>query len=393
LLTDAGDLNEDTKKALVNWEIKNVYILGGQGVISSGVEREISAMGISVNRIGGTDRYDTAKDIVNKFGSSPQFLTVATGKDYHNALIASVYAGKENEPLMLFDSDCSSVTKDFLNNKSLTVVGDEKLNLNSYDFSDLPTAGIPAEEEVTPLEQTTGAALFNYNLVADSQKHGGLTSMAYFDLTTGELSGINIDTPVNIGTEYNLLSNLYIYYQRSKGLMNGNAQVSYTRTSTGATMIKTLAQVQKMTLVAGDADAMTAIAKLIKGDNFNAFVGSIVGNINGGYTPKQMVQIMARVYAFINTNTDLAKEFRANLQDQTVGVMLNQANLPNNIEVIHRAYTDLDYGINGDCMILLGSHPYVMFIQYNSKDTSNNNWLGGYIKDVYNHVNGISIGS
>lgn len=394
LLTDAANLNEDTKKALADWGIKNVYILGGQGVISSSVESEISAMSISVNRIGGIDRYDTAKAIIDKFSSLPQFLTVATGKDYHNALVASVYASKENAPLMLFDSDCSSTTKDFLNNKSLTAVGNDDLGLNSYDFSDLPSSGIPAVIEVIYDKSTfsgqTGAALFNYNLMSDSQKHGGLTSMAYFDLTTGELSGINVDTPVSTGTGYTLMSNLYIYYQRSKGLMNGNDQVSYKRTSTGATMIKTLAQVQKMILVDSDADAMEAIDPLIKGDNFNAFVGSIVGNQNGGYTPKQMIQIMARVYAFINTNTDLAREFKANLQDQTVGDMLSQANLPNNTEVIHRAYTELNYGVNGDCMIVLGAHPYVMFIQYNSKDASNNRWLGGYVKDVYNHVNGSS---
>ena len=124
LLTDAGTLNEQSKQALRDWGITNVYVLGGTGVVSTDIENELKDMGISLTRLGGLDRYETSQKVVKNFDSSLDKFTVVTGKDFHNALVASVYAEKIDHPLVLEDNDCSQTVKSLVKDKDLLIVGD-----------------------------------------------------------------------------------------------------------------------------------------------------------------------------------------------------------------------------------------------------------------------------
>jgi putative cell wall-binding protein len=125
LLTEKDSLNSTTKNALVNWGIKDVFVLGGVGVISTNVEQELRDMGISVIRIGGVDRYDTSKKINEYFNKDLNKFTLVTGKDYHDALVASPYANKVNYPVILMDMDCSVDTKNFVKDKDFIIVGND----------------------------------------------------------------------------------------------------------------------------------------------------------------------------------------------------------------------------------------------------------------------------
>ncbi|OAA87785.1 cell wall-binding repeat-containing protein [Clostridium ljungdahlii] len=131
LLTNENSLNEQTKQALKDWGIQRVNILGGEFVMSSNIYNELLDMGVTVSRFGGADRYQTSQAIVNNFDSSTEGLTLATGKDFHNALVASVLAGKMNYPLTLIDNDCSSTEKSFVENKNLIIVGDYGLAIDT----------------------------------------------------------------------------------------------------------------------------------------------------------------------------------------------------------------------------------------------------------------------
>ncbi|OAA87782.1 cell wall-binding repeat-containing protein [Clostridium ljungdahlii] len=135
LLTDGNSLNEQSKQALKDWGIEHVNILGGEFVMSSNILNELVDMGITVNRFGGTDRYQTSQAMVNNFASSTEGLTLATGKDFHNALVASVLAGKMNYPLTLMDNDCSSTEKSFVENKNLIIVGDYGLTVDEPGYT------------------------------------------------------------------------------------------------------------------------------------------------------------------------------------------------------------------------------------------------------------------
>jgi putative cell wall-binding protein len=124
VLTGKNSLNPVTDNALREWNIKTVYIAGGTGVISQGVEDTLKKKGITVKRLAGKNRYETAKTIINNFKAGTDSLVIASGQDFKNALAGSVYGYKTNKPVMLFDKNTEESIKEFVwNKKSLVCFG------------------------------------------------------------------------------------------------------------------------------------------------------------------------------------------------------------------------------------------------------------------------------
>lgn len=107
LFSGQDSLRPDTLQALKDWGIKNVVIVGGTGVISSAVEDTLKGMGITVTRLAGQDRYETALEIIKHFAPSEGYksISVCTGENYADALTGAVLAAKNNIPLVLVSKD------------------------------------------------------------------------------------------------------------------------------------------------------------------------------------------------------------------------------------------------------------------------------------------------
>jgi putative cell wall-binding protein len=106
VFTGSDRLNEQTKKALQDWKIKKVILLGGSGAISLAQEQELKALGITVERIGGADRYQTSLAIVKYFaarepGGVYTKAAIATGENYPDALAGAAFAAIQNCPVLL----------------------------------------------------------------------------------------------------------------------------------------------------------------------------------------------------------------------------------------------------------------------------------------------------
>ncbi len=122
LLTEKNKLNNDVKNQLKNLQVKNVIIVGGTGIISKDVESELENLGISIERIFGTDRYKTSLKIGEKIGLN-NGVVVANGQGYADALAMAPIAGSKQMPILLTPND--KLTSDTM----------EFLNKNSYDKS------------------------------------------------------------------------------------------------------------------------------------------------------------------------------------------------------------------------------------------------------------------
>ncbi|MFD5865236.1 cell wall-binding repeat-containing protein [Agromyces sp. NPDC127015] len=89
-----------------------IVIVGGTGVVGSSVATTLSKLG-SVQRIAGSDRYDTNRRLVRAFfeadGYSADVAAIATGRDYPDALAASAAAGDMTMPIVLVDGKARSV--------------------------------------------------------------------------------------------------------------------------------------------------------------------------------------------------------------------------------------------------------------------------------------------
>lgn len=109
LLTAPRSLPSVTADVLKTTSTKKVVILGGTGVVSTGVESKIKQLvpTATVTRQAGADRYATAAVVANATwpnGSKKAFF--ATGADFPDALSATPAAGLNDAPILLTTQTC-----------------------------------------------------------------------------------------------------------------------------------------------------------------------------------------------------------------------------------------------------------------------------------------------
>ncbi|MBV7273456.1 cell wall-binding repeat-containing protein [Clostridium sp. PL3] len=117
LLTDTNRLTDSTKQKIQDLQIKNVFIVGGSGVVSSNVETELKGMGISVKRIWGQDRYETSVNVAKELGTF-KGVFVVNGEYYEDALSAAPIAAKLQYPIILVEkNNVPDMVKKYINNQ------------------------------------------------------------------------------------------------------------------------------------------------------------------------------------------------------------------------------------------------------------------------------------
>lgn len=106
-------IEPETLSKLKSVGTSKVTIVGGTGAVSQGVENSLKAAGIQVERIAGTDRYDTAFRVFDYMKANGKLklnargephVFVATGRDFPDALAASAVAAKIGTAVILADT-------------------------------------------------------------------------------------------------------------------------------------------------------------------------------------------------------------------------------------------------------------------------------------------------
>jgi len=99
LLTGAGNaLDAATKAELVKLAVKTVYVTSGTAVIKQTVLNELKTMAITVESLGGNDKYDTSVNIAKKMVGVTK---VAVVNGLQDALSIAAIASAANEPILL----------------------------------------------------------------------------------------------------------------------------------------------------------------------------------------------------------------------------------------------------------------------------------------------------
>lgn len=106
LLSGRSSLEKGVNEELNRLGVENVYIIGGTGVISEAVEKQLAESGMKVKRLFGVDRYETslavADYIADNAGSGfKKEIVVATGDDFPDALSIAAIAAKKGMPIIL----------------------------------------------------------------------------------------------------------------------------------------------------------------------------------------------------------------------------------------------------------------------------------------------------
>ncbi|PWV46422.1 putative sugar-binding protein, partial [Finegoldia magna] len=85
LLTENGQLNETTKKAIKDWGIEKVTIIGGKTQVSETIEETLQNSGLKVERLAGRTRVDTALEVAKAVNSDPDKVIFANKTAYPDA--------------------------------------------------------------------------------------------------------------------------------------------------------------------------------------------------------------------------------------------------------------------------------------------------------------------
>jgi len=104
LLTAPGRLPAVTRQEILRLNAFNAIILGGSNAVSDDVADALRAMGLEVERIAGSDRFDTAVRIASRLApNGVNTAIVASGRNFPDALAAAPYAAVAGYPILLVE--------------------------------------------------------------------------------------------------------------------------------------------------------------------------------------------------------------------------------------------------------------------------------------------------
>lgn len=104
VLTKRWQLNSSAIDELKRLNVKNAYIIGGTGVISTNIEKQLKDMNITWTRLAGQDRYQTSVKVAELLGTN-NGIVVATGENFPDALGIAPIAAKLGMPVLLSQRD------------------------------------------------------------------------------------------------------------------------------------------------------------------------------------------------------------------------------------------------------------------------------------------------
>jgi putative cell wall-binding protein len=103
LFSNTQTLTPATGTEIARLKPAKVVILGGTGAVSQTIENQLR-QSYTVQRIGGADRYETAAKIAAELGFKGK-VVIATGEDFHDALVAAPLAAYKGIPMLLTTKD------------------------------------------------------------------------------------------------------------------------------------------------------------------------------------------------------------------------------------------------------------------------------------------------
>ena len=134
VLNGVNKLDATVAQYLKDVKAEKVTIIGGNTAISGAVQNELEKMGLTTERISGTNRYETSVKVLQHFYKANnedaiKDVFLASGENFADALVASVPAALYARPILLTAKDnLPKVVKDAIESKDygikeVTVVG------------------------------------------------------------------------------------------------------------------------------------------------------------------------------------------------------------------------------------------------------------------------------
>ncbi|AND42249.1 cell wall-binding repeat-containing protein [Cytobacillus oceanisediminis] len=315
LLTHAGKLTSVTKQEIIRLNAKSVTIVGGKASVSDQVITELRAMGISVNRISGQDRYDVANNIAKSIGKKDR-VVVAYGLNFPDALAIAPYAARNGYPILLTNTNSMpDATKSIISqwgvNQTIVVGGTGSVSQNV--FNSLPNAiRIDGKDRFA-----VASNIANRYYKSQSQAFVA-TGMNFADALTGSVLAAKRNNPI-------LLTSSSIPAATKDSIINNGYQT--------------------FTILGGSASVSTSISNILGGPAVGQTI--MIDPGHGGSDPG------ASGYGMLEKDIvlDVSKRVNARLYDSLAKVMMTRNSdtyptLDERVQMAHSQGADLFVSIH-----------------------------------------------
>ena len=131
LLSSQDKLDSQTKNEIERLKAKKVFVVGGDNAISkTGIDTTLKSEKIDVTRLEGQDRYSTSQKVMEKTKEiiNPEYLLIASGKNFPDALAATGFFVNHKSVMVLSDG----VTYPQSNLQEIAIGGKNQLPLKGF---------------------------------------------------------------------------------------------------------------------------------------------------------------------------------------------------------------------------------------------------------------------
>ncbi len=142
LLNSGKGLDNRVKTELKRLNVKQVFIIGGKGVIPKTAEDTLNELDIKNIRLYGQDRYETAVKVAEQLGNVKE-IAVASGENFPDAMSIAPIAAQKSMPIILTaGGNLPDSVANYIKDKNITksyVVGGNDV-VSDKTFNELPKA-------------------------------------------------------------------------------------------------------------------------------------------------------------------------------------------------------------------------------------------------------------
>lgn len=106
LLVRPNEVPSETRAALLSLLPRHIIVVGGEAAVSQEVFLQLSSMTLTIERISGADRYDTAVKVSEAaFPNTVPRVFLALGTDFPDAVVAGAIGSQSEQPVLLIERD------------------------------------------------------------------------------------------------------------------------------------------------------------------------------------------------------------------------------------------------------------------------------------------------
>jgi|GEM_PF-5032967 len=212
--------NGDFSKTPIKTEGKDIYILGGETLVSKSVENKLNA-----NRIFGEDRYETSIEIIKEFKNKIKFdkvfIASGLGKGLHEGLVSSLLAAQSNAPMFLVSNNneymkvISKFLKENVNkNTEIILTSNEKIDAIKETIKEV-------NKEIEKQKSQANKPSRN----SDLSSNDGSSSNESNNNENNNNNNNNNNTVVELKGDYNIKDNQQLGSEKNKYVITGNLHI------------------------------------------------------------------------------------------------------------------------------------------------------------------------